>query len=47
MKYVYLLESIDHPKESYIGLADDLRARFAAHNAGQSLIPRNSNLGGS
>ena len=37
MKYVYLLESINFPGETYIGLADDLRKRLAAHNAGQSL----------
>ena len=36
MKYVYLLESIEHPDQTYIGLTDDLRARLAAHNAGQS-----------
>jgi predicted GIY-YIG superfamily endonuclease len=36
MKYVYPIESIDHPEEIYIGLTDDLRPRFAAHNAGQS-----------
>jgi predicted GIY-YIG superfamily endonuclease len=36
MKYVYLLESIDHPEQTYVGLADDLRARFKAHNAGGS-----------
>lgn len=36
MKYVYLLESIDWPEETYVGLTDDLRARFAAHNAGRS-----------
>jgi predicted GIY-YIG superfamily endonuclease len=36
MKYVYLLESIDYPEQTYVGLADDLRARLAAHNAGQS-----------
>ena len=36
MKYVYLLESINYPEEFYVGLTDDLRARFAAHNAGQS-----------
>ena len=36
MKYVYLLESIDHPDETYVGLTDDLKARFAAHNAGRS-----------
>jgi putative endonuclease len=36
MKYVYLLQSITFPKEIYVRLTDDLRARFAAHNAGQS-----------
>ena len=36
MKYVYLLRSIDFPKETYVGLTDDLRARPAAHNAGRS-----------
>ncbi|MGZ5924114.1 MAG: GIY-YIG nuclease family protein [Rhizomicrobium sp.] len=36
MKYVYLLESVDHPEESYVGLTDDLRMRLSAHNAGQS-----------
>jgi len=36
MKYVYLLESIDHPEETYVGLTDDLKSRFAAHNAGHS-----------
>jgi predicted GIY-YIG superfamily endonuclease len=36
MKYVYFLESVDQPEQRYVGLADDLRARVAAHNAGQS-----------
>ncbi|HEU5016653.1 MAG TPA: GIY-YIG nuclease family protein [Pseudolabrys sp.] len=36
MKYVYLLESVNFPKETYIGLTEDLRTRLAAHNAGQS-----------
>ena len=36
MKYVYILESIASPGETYIGLTDDLRQRLAAHNAGQS-----------
>jgi len=36
MKYVYLLESIEHPEEVYVGLTDDLRTRLASHNAGQS-----------
>jgi putative endonuclease len=39
MKYVYLLESIDHPDETYVGLTDDLKSRFAAHNAGRSPHP--------
>ena len=37
MKYVYLLQSIDFPDETYVGLTDDLRARLEAHNAGRSL----------
>ena len=36
MKYVYLLQSIRFPNESYVGLTDDLRSRFTAHNAGRS-----------
>jgi predicted GIY-YIG superfamily endonuclease len=36
IKYVYILESIAFPAETYIGLTDDLRARLAAHNAGQA-----------
>jgi predicted GIY-YIG superfamily endonuclease len=36
MKYVYILESINSPTQTYIGLADDLRKRLAAHNAGQA-----------
>jgi putative endonuclease len=36
MKYVYLLQSLDHPEETYVGLTDDLRARIMAHNSGQS-----------
>jgi len=36
MKYVYFLKSINFPKETYVGLTDDLRKRLAAHNAGQA-----------
>jgi putative endonuclease len=36
MKYVYLLQSVDYPDETYVGLTDDLRSRFSAHNAGRS-----------
>jgi predicted GIY-YIG superfamily endonuclease len=36
MKYVYLLQSIFHPEQRYVGLTSDLEKRLAAHNAGQS-----------
>jgi putative endonuclease len=36
MKYVYMLESINFPNETSIGLADDLRTRIVAHKSGQS-----------
>ena len=34
MQYVYLLRSVSHPDERYVGLAEDLKARLGAHNAG-------------
>ena len=34
MKYVYLLESISHPGQSYCGLPSDLESRLEVHNAG-------------
>jgi len=37
MRYVYLLQSIDYPEETYVGMTGDLRSRLAAHNAGQSV----------
>lgn len=36
MHYVYLLESLAHPDERYVGLTHDLRGRLAEHNAGKS-----------
>ncbi len=36
MKYVYMLQSISHPKQCYIGLTSDIEKRLNAHNAGQS-----------
>ena len=36
MKYVYLLLSIPHPDQRYVGLTSDLDTRLAAHNSGQS-----------
>jgi predicted GIY-YIG superfamily endonuclease len=39
VKYVYILESLDS-EHFYVGLADDLRARLAKHNAGE--VPHTS-----
>jgi predicted GIY-YIG superfamily endonuclease len=36
MKYVYLLESISDPAQSYVGLTDDLQDRLKKHNSGGS-----------
>ena len=36
MYYVYLLRSIKHPNQIYIGYTKDLKKRFASHNNGQS-----------
>lgn len=36
MKYVYLLQSVNFPNQTYVGLTDDLRARLSAHNKGRS-----------
>jgi predicted GIY-YIG superfamily endonuclease len=36
MKYVYFLESIAHPDQTYVGLTDDLKARLKTHNSGGS-----------
>ena len=36
MHYVYLLQSIAHPDQRYVGMTSDLKARLDQHNAGQS-----------
>ncbi|MGA2322557.1 MAG: GIY-YIG nuclease family protein [Sedimentisphaerales bacterium] len=36
MKYVYLLESISHPGQHYIGITTYFRTRLKEHNAGRS-----------
>ena len=36
MTYVYILQSIDHSDQFYIGWTEELRGRVAAHNAGKS-----------
>ena len=37
MYYVYILRSVYHPAQTYIGTTHDLRARLAQHNAGRSI----------
>jgi len=36
VKSVYLLQSISHPQQRYIGLTSNLKERLEAHNAGKS-----------
>ena len=36
MKYVYLLQSISHPHERYVGITSDFPKRLKQHNSGQS-----------
>lgn len=36
MFYVYILQSINFPKEHYVGYSTDLKARLKAHNWGDS-----------
>jgi predicted GIY-YIG superfamily endonuclease len=36
MFYVYLIESVSHPDQRYVGMTSDLQQRFAEHNAGKS-----------
>ena len=36
MEYVYLLESVSHPKKRYIGLTGNLNKRLKEHNTGKS-----------
>jgi hypothetical protein len=32
MHHVYLLRSLSEPKQTYIGLTDDMRTRLRSHN---------------
>lgn len=36
MKHVYLIQSVSHPEQRYVGITSDFKARLAAHNYGQS-----------
>ena len=36
MTYVYLIQSIPHPDQRYVGRTSDIKARLHAHNEGRS-----------
>ena len=36
MHYVYMLKSITHPNQTYIGCTSNLRQRLSSHNSGKS-----------
>ena len=36
MIYVYLIESLEHAGERYVGLTHDMKVRLTSHNAGRS-----------
>jgi putative endonuclease len=40
MHYVYILESSVVPENYYVGLTNNLKARFAEHNSGKSAHTR-------
>ncbi len=40
MFYAYILRSLSHPSERYIGSTEDLKARLAKHNKGD--VPHTS-----
>ena len=40
MHYAYILRSLSHPDQRYIGSTSDLRARLTKHNSGQ--VPHTS-----
>ena len=40
MFYTYILRSLSHPEQRYIGSTSDLKTRIAKHNAGE--VPHTS-----
>ena len=40
MYYVYLIQSINYPKQIYIGSTSNLRERMVTHNSGGSLYTK-------
>ena len=45
MWYVYILRSINFPKQEYIGATADLKRRLPEHNAGKSAHRQIQTLG--
>jgi len=37
MYYVYLIKSISHPNQTYVGYTINLKQRLAAHNSSRSI----------
>jgi putative endonuclease len=40
MFYVYLIQSIIHPEQKYIGHTDNLKERLDTHNSGSSIYTK-------
>ena len=38
--YVYLIRSLAHPNQRFVGLTDDLKRRLSEHNAGKTRSTR-------
>ena len=36
LKYVYLIQSIPHPEQRYVGITSNVAKRLTAHNEGRS-----------
>jgi predicted GIY-YIG superfamily endonuclease len=36
MRYVYLLRSVSHSDQTYVGITDNLKRRLSDHNGGDS-----------
>ena len=45
MWYVYIIRSINFPKQEYVGATADLKRRLPEHNAGKSAHTAKSSLG--
>lgn len=41
MLYVYILRSVKHPRQTYIGATEDLNKRLSDHNEGRGALHTN------